>query len=366
MTRTLLFATGGTGGHIYPALSVAREARARGYAAVFLGGADGMEASVVPEAGFAFHGVATGKWNRDRPDPRQALKAARGLAQAVSLMKRLEPALAIGFGGFASFPGLAAARVSGVPYVLHEGNAYPGKVTRWFARGAAAVAVSQQAAANHLQAKKTIVTGFPVREERVEKAEARARLKLPETGPLTFVMGGSQGSVVLNGAAPMAFKALTQPGTVLHSTGRRWEAHVEEQTRGLPGYVTTGFVDAALAWSAADLAITRAGTGTLSEAAFHRVPIIMVPLPSSAENHQLHNAKTVAAAGAGWVVEEKDLGGLSAVWQHALEFEVLDRASEAARALSPQGAARAVVDLIDSILADRTQPAAGVTPQEFL
>lgn len=363
MTR-VLFATGGTGGHIYPALSVAKEAQARGFQAVFLGGADSMEARVVPEAGFEFYGVATGKWDRARPDPRQGFKSVKGLAQAVQWLRRLEPAVVIGFGGFASFPGLAAARLVGVPYVLHEGNAYPGKVTRWLAGGAAAVAVSHQAAAAHLpQAKKIVVTGFPVREERVDKAEARARLNLPATGPLTFVMGGSQGSVVLNEAVPAAFEKLSSPGHVLHSTGRRWEEHVEERTRDLKNYHTTGFVDATLAWSATDLAVTRAGVSTLSEAAFHGVPVVMVPLPSSAENHQLHNARNVAAAGAGWVVEENKLTELSDVWQRALPD--LERASEAARALSPQGAARAVVDLLDSVLQGRANSATR-QPQESL
>ena len=366
MTR-ILFATGGTGGHIYPALSVAKEAQARGYQPVFLGGADGMEARAVPEAGFGFHGVATGKWDRSRPDPRQALKAAGGLAQAVQIVRRTGPRVVIGFGGFASFPGLAAARLLGVPYVLHEGNAYPGKVTRWLSSGAAAVAVSHRAAAPHLpQAKNIVVTGFPVREERVGKTEARARLNLPATGSLTFVMGGSQGSVVLNEAVPAAFRSLSEAGTVLHSTGRRWEAQVEERTRDLATYHTTGFADAVLAWSAADVAITRAGISTLSEAAFHGVPVVMVPLPSSAENHQLHNAQNVAAAGAGWVVEEHGLAELADVWQRALQPEVLERA-RAVQTLSPQGAAGALVDLLDAVLhsahpADSTNP----QPQESL
>ena len=363
---TLLFATGGTGGHIYPALSVAKEAQVRGYRPVFLGGADGMEARVIPEAGFAFHGVATGKWDRSRPDPRQGFQAARGLTQAVQLVRQLEPSVVIGFGGFASFPGLAAARLLNIPYALHEGNAYPGKVTRWLAGGAAAVAVSHQAAVAHLpRAKKVVVTGFPVREEHFSKTEARARLGVLETGPLTFVMGGSQGSVVLNEAVPAAFAKLEKAGTVLHSAGRRWETHLAERTRDLTDYVTTGFVDAMLAWSAADLAITRAGISTLSEAAFHGVPVIMVPLPSSAENHQLHNARNVAAAGAGWVVEEKNLCELDSTWQHALQPEVQEQAARAARGLSLQGAAGALVDLIDSVLQTQTSPA-HPQPQESL
>lgn len=349
--RGWVMATGGTGGHIYPALAVAKAAAARGIEVTFLGQAEGMEARVVPQEGFAFVGVAAGKWDRARPDPRQALRAGWGLVQAVRALRRLEPALVVGFGGFASFPGLAAARWLRLPHAIHEGNAYPGWVTRLFAKSARLVALSHEAAKAHLPAAHRLeLTGFPVRESRVPKAEARARLGLPETGVLTLVMGGSQGSAALNAAVPRAFAALAEKPLVLHSTGPRWLEQVRAQVAN-PSYHLTGFVDATLAWSAADLAITRAGVSTLAEAAYHGVPCLMVPLPSSAEDHQRHNARAVAAAGAGWVVEERELERLAPAWQRALEPEVRTPASACARRLSPAGAARALVDLLERELA---------------
>ena len=137
---------------------------------------------------------------------------------------------------------------------------------------------------------------------------------------------------------------------MLHSTGRRWLDAVRDETGDLENYYAEGFVDASLAWSAADLAITRAGFGTLAEAAFHGVPTLMVPLPTAAENHQLHNARAFAASGAGWVVEERELDNLADVWTQALEEKVRHRASAAASALSPAGAANTFVDLIDGVL----------------
>ena len=346
----LLFATGGTGGHIYPALAIAKAAQARSVEVAFIGQENGMEARIIPEAGFTFHPVSAGKWDRQRPDPRQGLRAAGGLVQAVRTVRRLRPALVVGFGGFASFPGVAAARLTGTPYLLHEGNAYPGRVTHLLKGGARAVAVSHAAARDRLQqARRVEVTGFPVREVRVEKSEARKRLGLPEEGVLTFVMGGSQGSKILNETVPKVFEKMSGT-TVLHSTGRRWLDAVRASTNRLEHYYTEGFVDATLAWSAADLAITRAGISTLSEAAFHGVPTLMVPLPTAAENHQLHNARAFAASGAGWVVEERDLGNLAEVWTRALNEEVRRKASAAALALSPAGAASAFVDLIDTVL----------------
>jgi UDP-N-acetylglucosamine--N-acetylmuramyl-(pentapeptide) pyrophosphoryl-undecaprenol N-acetylglucosamine transferase len=349
----IVFATGGTGGHIFPAIAIANEAKQRGYEPIFLGQKNGMEAELVPQAGFQFYGVAAGKWDRQKPDPRQFLKAWQGQGEAVKLLKHLQPALVIGFGGFASLPGVAAARWLNIPYLLHEANAFPGLVSRFFARGAKAVVISQDVTAKHLPTTHTITIGYPVREMRVEKSHARQELGLPIDAVVTFVMGGSQGSVFLNNAVPKAFQQLNTTTIVLHSTGKRWEQEVNVQTQGFNNYLVRGFVDSILAWSAADLAITRAGFGTLSEAAFHGVPTIMVPLSTSAENHQLHNANAVASAGAGWVIEEKESDGLARVWEQALVNDDRNNASRAAKSRSPKGATGSFVDVVDGLLAPR-------------
>jgi len=358
--RTLLFATGGTGGHIYPAIAIANEATERGYDSLFLGQEGGMEARIVPFEGFRFHGVPAGKWDRESPNPMQGIKALEGFWQALNIVRRLKPDLVIGFGGFASFPGLAAAKILGIPYILHEGNAHPGKVIRVFEGGAKRIAVSQ-AAAGAFKRRDPVVTGFPVREKRIDKLEAREELKLPLESPVTLVMGGSQGSLFLNELVPKAFKNLRTPSTVLHSTGPKWLESVTAETYPYTNYFPLGFVDATLAWSAADLAITRAGISTLSEAAFHEVPSIMIPLPSAAENHQMYNAQAVARGGAGWVVEEKNNDTLTSVWEKALQKDTRQRAALAAASLSPKGASSAVVNLIDDLL---SSTALGQTWQE--
>ncbi len=353
----VVLATGGTGGHIYPAVATAHELGRRGVETAFIGQAGGLEARVIPAEGFPFYGVRAGKWHRGRPDPRQAVRAALGFQDAVALLRRRRPGLVLGFGGFASFPALAAAKLLGISYALHEQNVFPGKVVRWFAGGARFVAVAAAETGEHLSVAVHPV-GLPVREERIDKTVARRRLGLSETATLTLVMGGSQGSVVLNEAVPKAFTALPERAKsdlqVLHSSG---PANLETTRRAAPpgpSYRVDGYLESVLAWSAADLGITRSGNGTLAEAAFHGVPLLMVPLPSAAENHQLYNAKAVHEAGAGVVVEEAALSTLARAWTDLLDKCTLEKMSQRARERSPEGAAARLAGLAERTLENAT------------
>ncbi len=364
-TVDVVLATGGTGGHIYPALAVADALQAKDYRCAVVGQQGGMEARLVPGAGVTFYGVRAGKWQRHRPDPRQAWRALLGLVDAVRILRRLKPRLVVGFGGFASFPALAAARLLRLPVVLHESNAFPGRVTRWFAGYATWVALgTPELAARLPQAKETALVGFPVREVRVDRAEARDALglrhdfALPHDAIVTLVMGGSQGSKALNDAVPSAFAELPDAVrarlVVLHSSGPRWLGEVRAKTARLSNYRVVPFVDATQAWAAADLAITRAGISTLSEAAFYGVPLIMVPLPSAADDHQTHNAEAVAAAAAGEHLPEREVGRLAEVWTAWLETDRLESAAQQAQTRSPAGAAARLVEGLEPLLSDPT------------
>lgn len=360
----IVLATGGTGGHIFPALAVAEEARSRGLEVTLLGERGGMEERLAAAADVPFVGVSAGKWHRGRPSPAHALKAAAGVVEAWNYLRRTRPQVVIGFGGFASFPGALAASRLKIPLVLHEGNAFPSKVNRWLARSAELVIAAQSEAFAHLgPVKRKLVVPFPVRERRLDRSTARAALGLRD-GPgdvVTLVMGGSQGSVALNRAVPAAYQSLPAADAaglqVLHSAGRGHAASVAARgpsvaagKEGAADYLVHDFLDAAQAWAAADMAITRAGIGTLSEAALNGVPLIMVPLPSSAEDHQLHNARAVEAAGAGLVVEEKELGAgvgpLVGAWQRLLDPAFRADAATAAAARTPLGAPRRILDAV--------------------
>lgn len=341
----LLFATGGSGGHIYPALAVAQVAREQGDEVIFMGQAGGMEEQLVPEAGFEFIGALAGRWNRDKPDPRQALKAIAGLWRAAGQVRRLKPDLVLGFGGFASFPGCVGAVLARRPLVLQEGNAFPSRVNRWFASRARLVISAYPEALPHLNTTDTEVIPFPVRETRVDRSAARQALGLPQDAVVTLVMGGSQGSLTLNRQVPAAFEQLPEDSrpVVLHSSGRGWISALRERTADLANYHAHEYLDAPTAWAAADLAITRSGVGTLSEASFHGVPLVMVPLPTAAENHQLHNARAFEAAGAGKTIEESNISNLPEVWLAALQPGWRRSASAAARSRSPEGAAARIL-----------------------
>ncbi|GGN42328.1 undecaprenyldiphospho-muramoylpentapeptide beta-N-acetylglucosaminyltransferase [Deinococcus daejeonensis] len=369
----VVMATGGTGGHIYPAVATARELSRRGHEVLLLGQRGGMEERVAREQGLPFEGVDAGKLARSgqgRPDPRELLRAGQGVLQARSVLGRLKPGVVVGYGGFASLPGVLAAQSLGVPTVLHEQNARLGLTQRLAVHKARAVGTAYERVIG-LDAKLATMVGMPVREERLPRAEALARLGLQE-GPLTiFVMGGSQGSLFLNQTVPDVLRHVfgpegllppPAPGVVdldftgagrggvqvLHSTGPRWLSDVAPGVQDLEWYEAAGFVDAVAAWSVADLAITRAGTSTLAEAAYHGVPLIMVPLPESAENHQFHNAQAVQAAGAGVVVEQRNAS--EALGRAVLECAAAGtRASmrEAALGRAQTGAAGRFADLIE-------------------
>ncbi|WP_119672613.1 undecaprenyldiphospho-muramoylpentapeptide beta-N-acetylglucosaminyltransferase [Deinococcus sp. RM] len=369
----VVMATGGTGGHIYPAVATARELSRRGHEVLLLGQRGGMEERVAREQGLPFEGVDAGKLARSgqgRPDPRELLRAGQGVLQARSVLGRLKPGVVVGYGGFASLPGVLAAQSLGVPTVLHEQNARLGLTQRLAVRKARTVGTAYERVIG-LDAKLATMVGMPVREERLPRAEALARLGLQE-GPLTiFVMGGSQGSLFLNQTVPDVLRHVfgpegllppPAPGVVdldftgagrggvqvLHSTGPRWLSDVAPGVQDLEWYEAAGYVDAVAAWSVADLAITRAGTSTLAEAAYHGVPLIMVPLPESAENHQFHNAQAVQAAGAGVVVEQRNAS--EALGRAVLECAAAGtRASmrEAALGRAQTGAAGRFADLIE-------------------
>ncbi len=355
---TLWLATGGTGGHVFPALALAAEARDDGWSVTLIGGADGPEARWAREAGVAFHGVAVGKLDRERPSPAALARALLGIAQATALLRRARPDLLVGFGGFASLPGVAAARLTRTPYALHETNAVPGLVTRAFARHARLVVLTQAVTGARLPHAATALVPLPVRGRRVPRDEARAALGVPPDATLTLVLGGSQGSVYLNETVPVVAERVQADHPdlwLLQQTGERWLEAVRGHWGARPRTLLAGFVDAATAFSAADLAITRGGFGTLADAAFHGVPLVVVPLPTSAEDHQRHNAEALAADGAGLWAPQGDPNALEGAWRALLEPDRRALAAEAARARSPERGGELLLEAL-SPLARRRPP----------
>lgn len=367
-------ATGGTGGHIYPAIATARELALRGYGILFVGQKDGMEQRITAEQQFEFIGVEAGKLARSGQgiaDPRQLMRAAAGIKQARTILQRQKPKAVVGYGGFASLPGILSAQSLGIPTILHEQNAVLG-LTQKLAVGRARAVGTAYKEVRGLDMKKAELVGMPVREDRLEQVEARLQLGLDIQKPTILIMGGSQGSLFLNETLPPLIRHVFgeqglwrkninlttdlglplldlsldegEPIQVIHATGPRWIESVVPVVADLPWYHPVGYLDAVAAWSAADLAITRAGTSTLAEAAVHGVPLLMVPLPESAENHQYYNALSVEQAGAGRVIEQARIHQLEEILPESLaSFSMKEFAAQRAQL----GAAVRFADLIE-------------------
>ncbi len=365
----MLLAAGGTAGHVFPAIAVSKELEELGATCALIGSSGGMEERLAAEASLEFFGVRSGKIDRSRPDPRAVWNALAGFGDAVAVTRKFKPDVTVGFGGFASFPGVAAAWLTRTALVMHEANAYPGLVTRTFKGTARAIALADAATKAHLPSEKCTVVGMPVREGQLEPAAARVQLGLAPDVTTVLVMGGSQGSVALNRLLPaLLIQALEGKNVqVLHQTGRGRLNEVQPQVAHLPWYHCAEFVDGVAAWSAATLGITRAGMSTIADAAFHGVPLLLIPLPSSTEDHQVSNAKSVQLRGAGRWYAQSDLEtGLKVSFTQGmldcLQPETLGLMRAAALHSSPVGAAKRLASLI--VAAGRAKTASSVQSPE--
>ncbi|GGM91996.1 UDP-N-acetylglucosamine--N-acetylmuramyl-(pentapeptide) pyrophosphoryl-undecaprenol N-acetylglucosamine transferase [Thermus composti] len=338
----VLLTGGGTGGHLFPALAVAEELRRRGHAVFYLGAEGGLEARLLPQSPIPHALIPAGKLDRTALKPQEAPKVLRGVLKAQALLRRLKPKAVLSTGGYAGFPGGMAASLLRIPLLLHEQNAKLGLAIRALAPLAQGLALSVPVGLPPRLSRKARVVGYPVREVRYPKEEAKSRLGFDPRKPLLLVLGGSQGSLELNEKLPPLLKPLGLP--VLHQVGERWVEryrHLEEE-----GYRVQGFVDAPLAMSAADLLLARAGAGTLAEAAFHRLPALLFPLPPRLDGGaQAANARAYAQAGGA------ELGDYARLPQQVLKvLENPEPYQKGMDRLSPKGAAGRIADWLEEFL----------------
>lgn len=317
----LVVTGGGTGGHVYPALEVADFARERGAEVLYLGSLRGHEAKLCEERGYLFKGFPS--------EPLYSLKTARGwkavtkLIQARKMAKRhmavARPDVVFSTGGYSAGPILAAASALGVPFVIHDGNSVPGRANRMFGKQAKAFLSTFFATERFYTQRPVIRTGQPIRKHLREAATRSQEDSLREVvlanalmegetpaagltgipgegGRMTIlVLGGSQGATYLNAAVPQAIAALEREVEVIHASGPTNYAETVARVKGLglENYRVEPYLESdaiAEAYCQANLAVCRSG-GTLAELAMFGLPSVLVPLPSSADNHQYHNAK---------------------------------------------------------------------------
>lgn len=313
-------AAGGTGGHLYPGLSLARELlrQAPGSSVLFIGTARGIESKVLPREGFELAMIdAKPVMGRGAVGALAGLLALpRAIGQARRLLREREAELAVGIGGYTSPPVLAAAALLGVPRALLEPNAIPGVANRALAPLADRVYLATEAAAAWFDPRKTLVTGTPVRREFSEEGERQvASDRLPgEREKTLLVFGGSQGARAIN---RIMVEALAELGDwrarlrVIHQTGEADEASVRRayEAGGFRVEVAPFFYDMPSVLRAADLVLARAGAVSLAELAVCGKPAILIPLPGAIHDHQERNARAVEAAGAAVVLLQRETTG---------------------------------------------------------
>ena len=359
----LLIAGGGTGGHIYPALAVARSLRARAGTPElgWLGGHRGLERSIVPAAGIGLTRLLLRSLRSAGRDIHLVLDPIRlGLSvpQAFVLLVLRRPAAIFTTGGYVAIPTLLAATVLRIPSVLWEGNVVPGRSVRFVAARATVLAVSHPATAAALGHPRAYVTGTPIRElGGVDVDEARARFGGRAGERILLVFGGSQAVRRINDAVTAALPRLVERVRVVHVTGEAGYAQALAARETLPEdlrdrYRPYPFLheDMTAALAAADLAVGRAGASTLAEAAAFALPTAIVPYPHAA-GHQRLNAESFAAVGAAILVEDEDLDGDRLVEVASLLADPSRHAqmSAAARELARPAAAAAVGDLVIAV-----------------
>ena len=300
----LLVAASGTGGHVFPAIAVAEQLA--DYQIEWLGVPDRLETQLVPER-YTLHTIAAeGFQKRGLDSLRVALKLIGSIWQVRRLLQAGRFQGVFTTGGYIAAPAVLAARSLGLPVVLHESNALPGKVTRFLGPWCSTVAIGFAAAATYLPRTKTVCTGTPVRSQfQIEKPLALP-IALPETAPLLVVVGGSQGAVSVNRLVRQCAPAWFDAGLwIIHLTG---EHDPDAQSLQHPQYLALPFYsDMAGLLHRADLVISRSGAGTLTELAMTHTPSILIPYPFAAEDHQTYNATVFSAVGAAKLFQQTDL-----------------------------------------------------------
>lgn len=354
----MIISAGGTGGHIYPGVAVAREFLARDASGevLFVGTARGLETTIVPREGFRLETLEAAALKGVSMVKRLASLARlpKGFLEALGILRRFRPDVVVGVGGYASGPILLMASLSRYPTMVIEPNAMPGFTNRVLARFVRAAAVTFEESLAWF-GKRGVVTGNPVRSDFVGLAKK-------QRGDRThlLVFGGSQGSRALNNAMIAALPHLAEAIgagrlTITHQTGRREHDAVRDAytAAGVDADVRP-YIDRMVdAFAGADLLLCRAGATTVAEVAVAGKAAIFVPFPQASDDHQRKNAEAFVRAGAGRMLLERDLTG-ERVAREILDLGsdpvAIDRMEEASRALARTDAAARAVDLAMSLV----------------
>ena len=363
LNRTLMVMAGGTGGHVYPALAVANEMRARGWEVFWLGTKNGLEARVVPASGIdivwvSVSGLRGNGLLRFVLTPFMLLRA---FWQSLKTILSRRPDVVLGMGGYTAFPGGMMASLLNKPLVIHEQNSIAGLTNRILACLADKVLVAFPSAFKNANDKplpcrdaETSWTGNPVREPIARLTKAQDKYAGREGRLRLLEVGGSLGEAALNTLLPKSLSLLPPDDRpeVVHQSGRQ---HVETLRAN---YAAVGVeadvrdfvddIDALYAWC--DVAVCRAGAMTVAELACAGVPAVLVPFPFAVDDHQTTNAAFLAEKGAAWLMQQNELSAEKlAAHLAALKREQLAAMSAIARSLAKPEATKTVADMCEEL-----------------
>ena len=351
--KTALIMAGGTGGHIFPGLAVAEELRARGWRVHWLGAPGSMESRIVPQHGFPlelidFSGV------RGKGLVTLALlplRLLRAFWQALQVVRRVQPDVVVGLGGYITFPGGMMGVLCGKPLVLHEQNSVAGMANKVLAGVADRVFTAFPGVL-----KKAQWVGNPLRAAFTRQAAPSERF-VGRTGPLRLlVVGGSLGAQALNDIVPRALALIPAENrpVVTHQSGATQidTLRANYQAAGVQAELTPFIDDTASAFAAADIIVCRAGASTVTEIAAVGAAAIFVPFPFAVDNHQTTNARFLVNAGGGWLVQQSDLTpeGLAKMLLNSERTALVDIA-EKAKNMQKINATREVVAACEELSA---------------
>jgi len=331
----ILISGGGTGGHIYPAIAIANELKKRNSEAnfLFVGAQGRMEMEKVPQAGYPIQGLwITGIQRKlTLKNLLFPFKLMSSLYKANKIIKRFKPSVVIGTGGFASGPTLHMAAKKGIPTLVQEQNSYPGITNKLLGKKAGKICVAYDGLERFFPIDKIVKTGNPVRQDLLEithkRIEAQQIYKLSSTQKTLLVLGGSLGARAINQLVEREINWLVEQNVqVIWQTGKFYfdEYKQFEKLKGVQTFEFISTMD--LAYAAADIIISRAGASSISELCIVGKPVIFIPSPNVAEDHQTKNAMAVKTKNAAILIKENELSNFKKQFESLLQSQ--DRQDE--------------------------------------
>jgi len=362
--RKIIISGGGTGGHIFPAIAIAREIMARdpGTEILFVGSKGHMEMEKVPQAGFTIVGLPVEGFQRrfTLKNIMVVVNLIRSLYQARRIIRSFQPDAVVGVGGYASGPVVRVATKKGIPVLIQEQNSYAGVTNRIAGRKADRICVAYEGMEKYFPASKIVLTGNPVREDMIHidsrKREAMEFFGLKDEKPVVLMLGGSLGAKTLNESIFRNIGLIENSAvTIIWQTGSLYYSDIQHKIKemSLQNIIYMDFINRMdLAYAVADVIVSRAGAGTISELCLVGKPVILVPSPNVAEDHQTKNAMALVKRKAAILV--KDADAFTQLIPAA--FDLINNSSmraalaENCRGMALKNAAAGIVDELYSII----------------